>query len=410
MYSLALEGGGAKGAFHMGAVRALIENGYEFEAIAGTSIGALNGAIITQGDAAKGYEMWESLSTSSLFDINDEYINKLANRELDRSTIRYFATKVKTIIDNKGIDTSKIRNIVENLIDEEKLRNSPIDFGLVTVSVTDLKPIELFKDQIPEGQIVDYLMASANFPGFSGQPIEGKHFADGGLYDNLPINLLASKGYKDVIAIRTHGIGISRKVKYEDVEIESILPSEDLGATLEFDNDTIKKNLQMGYYDALRLIKGLKGTHYYIEPLGEEYYFDMLSSMPDEFILMMGRTFDIQPMNTKRMLFEHIVPSIAKALDQDQHASYESILLSLIEVYAEQLAVERFAVYSLGDFLNTIREKAGTTKIVNESTLSERLLHAIKITDKKEQLSKVSKEIFELAYLNNLTENSLSVS
>ena len=45
-YALALEGGGAKGAYHVGAVKALKENGYEFSVITGTSIGALNAIMI----------------------------------------------------------------------------------------------------------------------------------------------------------------------------------------------------------------------------------------------------------------------------------------------------------------------------------------------------------------------------
>ena len=58
MLGLALEGGGAKGAFHIGAVKALLENGYEFDGVVGTSIGAFNGALISQGDFEKAYDLW----------------------------------------------------------------------------------------------------------------------------------------------------------------------------------------------------------------------------------------------------------------------------------------------------------------------------------------------------------------
>ncbi len=53
MYGLVLEGGGAKGAYHIGAYRALMEEGIEIQGIAGTSVGALNGAILAQGDYEK---------------------------------------------------------------------------------------------------------------------------------------------------------------------------------------------------------------------------------------------------------------------------------------------------------------------------------------------------------------------
>ncbi len=395
MYGVALEGGGAKGAFHMGAIKALMENGYEFGAVTGTSIGALNGAIIAQGDAEAGYKMWESINMSTLFDIDEEYYDKLANKDIDKSTLLYFASKIKEVIENKGINTSKMREVIETLVDEEKLRNSPIDFGLVTVSLNDFKPIELFKDQIPKGQINDYLMASANFPGFAPKTIDGKHFADGGLYDNLPLNLLASRGYKEIIAIRTHGVGISQKTKYKDLHIIEITPSEDLGSTFAFDHSLISKNLEMGCYDALRVIKGLVGRHYYIEPLGEDYYLDLFSSMSDELIVKTAQTLGIPINNTKRTLFEIIIPHLAEALDLKGDATYETIFVSLLEVYAEKYFVEKYATYSLNDFLSTIKVKASSKQIAKDVSTSIKLLHSLNLPDKEAQLLKVSKEIFK---------------
>ncbi len=109
MVGLALEGGGAKGAFHMGAVKALIEEGYDFQGVTGTSIGALNGAIIAQGDFEVGYRMWETMDNSLLFEMEDMQLSKILNKHLDKASLLQLKTKIKTIIDNKGLDTSKIR-------------------------------------------------------------------------------------------------------------------------------------------------------------------------------------------------------------------------------------------------------------------------------------------------------------
>jgi fructose-1-phosphate kinase PfkB-like protein len=49
MLGLALEGGGAKGAYEIGAYRALTELGYHFDVICGVSIGAINAALLAQG-------------------------------------------------------------------------------------------------------------------------------------------------------------------------------------------------------------------------------------------------------------------------------------------------------------------------------------------------------------------------
>ena len=71
-YGLTLEGGGARGAYHIGAVKALVENGYEFGAVVGTSIGAVNAAYIAQGDLDFVYNMWKTLSFDALFDVDQE--------------------------------------------------------------------------------------------------------------------------------------------------------------------------------------------------------------------------------------------------------------------------------------------------------------------------------------------------
>ena len=48
MIGLVLEGGGARGSYHIGAYRAIMEEGIEINGITGTSIGALNGAMIVR--------------------------------------------------------------------------------------------------------------------------------------------------------------------------------------------------------------------------------------------------------------------------------------------------------------------------------------------------------------------------
>lgn len=58
MYGIALEGGGTKGAYHMGAVKAILECGFDIGAVVGTSIGAFNAAVIAQGDFEKLYKRW----------------------------------------------------------------------------------------------------------------------------------------------------------------------------------------------------------------------------------------------------------------------------------------------------------------------------------------------------------------
>ena len=70
---------------------------------------------------------------------------------------------------------------LEQLIDEDTLRASPIEYGLVTFELAGKKGRELYKDRIPEGRLMDYIMASAAYPGLKRPEIDGKSFLDGGL-------------------------------------------------------------------------------------------------------------------------------------------------------------------------------------------------------------------------------------
>ena len=105
MYGLALEGGGAKGAYHMGAIKALLECGYEFGGITGTSIGALNAAVIVQGDFEKGYKLWENLDPTQLFGYNKENIKTL-NRDITKN-LRIVFKNSKKLLKTKVLTEAK---------------------------------------------------------------------------------------------------------------------------------------------------------------------------------------------------------------------------------------------------------------------------------------------------------------
>lgn len=356
MLGLALEGGGAKGAFHIGAVKALLENGYEFDGVVGTSIGAFNGALISQGDFEKAYDLWINMEPSMLFDIEDECMRNIVHNGLTKETIKYISSRTINLIENRGIDTSKIRRVLYENVDEYKLRTSNIDFGMVTVSIPDFNPVEVYKEDIPAGKIRDYIMASANFPGFKLYPIDGKYYIDGGIYDNCPVNLLIRKGYKDIIAVRTSKNDKFSNIINKDVRIRSIIASEDLGNALIFDNDLIRRNITLGYFDAIRMIKNLKGRKYYIEPFEEVFFFDILNNIPENVILQIGETLKVPQMDSKRMLFEKIIPTIADLLKLPNTATYEEIFIGLLEVIAEKKSVEKFNIYSINEFIDAIEK------------------------------------------------------
>jgi NTE family protein len=107
MYGLVLEGGGAKGAYHVGAYKALKELGVEIGGIAGTSIGALNGAILIQGDLEKLEDIWINTKSSDLFNIDEKAITNLKTFNLQEINLPYLLNVSKEILSNRGLDTSE---------------------------------------------------------------------------------------------------------------------------------------------------------------------------------------------------------------------------------------------------------------------------------------------------------------
>lgn len=359
MYGLVLEGGGAKGAYHIGAYKALMEEGIEISGIAGTSVGALNGAILAQGDYEKAYEMWNNMTYSTVINASDEEIEKLKSGKMSKEDLSLMAEKIKGVISEGGLDITPLRNLLMEVIDEEKVRNSGKDFGIVTVSLTDLKPLEIYIEDIPDGELVQYLLASAYFPAFKREKIGGKRYVDGGIYNNLPVNLLTDKGYKDLILIRTHGVGYIKKIDLDNLNTIIISPNEELCKTLDFETDSARYNLKLGYYDGLKALRGLKGFHYYItSSYSSDYFMDYLWNLEEDKIIKLKEIFKIdENIPSRRALFEFINPKLSSLLDVDKKDDYDEIFYALVEKLAEIFKIERFKIYTYDELTNLVLEK-----------------------------------------------------
>ena len=85
---------------------------------------------------------------------------------------------------------------------------------------------------------------------------DGKKYIDGGVYDNMPVNLLARHGYDKLIVIRTNVASKppKRMIERDDLDITYIMPNTDLGRPMAFNEAKFDTMRKMGYKDALRLL------------------------------------------------------------------------------------------------------------------------------------------------------------
>ena len=368
-YGLVLEGGGAKGAYQIGAWKALKEAGIHVKGIAGTSVGALNGALIAMDDFEKAERIWETIHYSRVMDVDDELVEQLKTsslKDIAALGLSELIPAAKKVLKDRGFDIAPLRSLIEEVVDEEKIRNSEKELYVVTYSLSDRKPMVVNVKELPDGEIADMLMASAYLIGFRREKLGGKYYMDGGGVNNVPIDVLIEKGYKDILVFRIYGYGVDteRRLKVpDDVHLYHVAPRQDLGGLLEFDRRRARKNMVLGYFDAKRMLYGLEGRAFYLDaPESEIYYFNRLLAEAPELLV------DIWPQLSETELFtaqmascrrytEEWFPKLAKALHLKEDWDYRELDLSLLEHLARQYKISRFKIYTPQELLLIIQRK-----------------------------------------------------
>ena len=363
-YGIVLEGGGARGSYQIGAWKALREAGIKIRGIAGASVGALNGALICMDDLKKAEKIWENIRYSQVMDVDDTVIETVKNLDLKSLDLMKVAEDAKRILKDKGFDITPLKNLIESVVDEEKIRQSDRELYMTTYSVTDRKLLVLNAKDIPEGEIGDMLLASAYFPAFRNDKLGGKRYLDGGGWNNVPINVLLEQGYQDILVIRIYGLGYDSERTTEipeDVHVTHIAPRQDLGGILEFDRTRARKNMTLGYYDAKRVLYGLEGRWYYLyAPESDAYYFERFITEVEEFVrcglLPMPEQIP-EELSGYRVYTELVFPYLAQRMKLKKNWTYKELYLSFLEDTARSFRISRFHIYTPAELKQKINEK-----------------------------------------------------
>ncbi|MCQ2561730.1 MAG: patatin-like phospholipase family protein [Clostridia bacterium] len=246
--ALVLSGGAARGAYEMGVWQALRELGTKIDIVCGTSIGAMNSYIVAQDRYDDAVKLWSGLHTEEVFNLED-------------------------ILENHGVTFTGITEVLRRDFPEENVRKSDMEFGICTVKITEgekldlsaVKPLYLWKEDIPEGEMLDYVLAScACYPVVKPYEIDGEKYLDGGYYDYMPIRMALEKGAEKIIVVNLDVFGHMQK---EDLEIAGdrmvmIAPSWDLGSTYIFEPGNISRIMRLGYLDAMKAFGVFDGKKY----------------------------------------------------------------------------------------------------------------------------------------------------
>jgi NTE family protein len=170
---LVMAGGGARGSAHIGVLEGLAEAGVVVDRVVGCSIGALAAAAFATGmsteEMARGWHR-DMIATNPLND--------------------YTLPAVSIV---RG---AKLRQGLRNQFGSTRIEDLPREFFCVS---SDIHTGELYVHR--RGPLVDAIFASMCIPGLLPPArVDGRVLVDGGLLNNLPVNILAARGEGPVIA------------------------------------------------------------------------------------------------------------------------------------------------------------------------------------------------------------------
>lgn len=253
MKAIVLSGGGSKGSYQIGVWRALRKLHIKYDIVTGTSVGALNGALMVQNKFHKAIKLWSKINMQLLF--GDEATNSTKITDvLNMYRINFFK--------NGGMDVKILEDVIDKYIDKDTFYNSKIDFGLVAVNLSGKKAVQMKKKDIPKDKLTDYLMASAScYPAFQKKDIDGNKFIDGGIFDNMPINLAIDLGADSIIAVDLCAPGVKARPK-KHVDTITIKPNNRLTNFLNFYEEGSIRNIKFGYNDTMKVFGKYKGYKY----------------------------------------------------------------------------------------------------------------------------------------------------
>lgn len=335
--AVVLAGGGARGSYEIGVWKALKEVDYKYDIVTGTSVGALNAALMVQDDIDFACSFWVDIDTSKVLDIPvpSEYNKRLS-----------YGSLVLEMIKQGGLDYKPLKNLISTKLDEDRIRKSPLDFGIVTVEFPSFKPHTLFKEDIPYGQLSEYLLASsACFPAMRCHVIDGIQYIDGGYYDNMPIKMAIDRGAEEVIAVNLDAPGRNRIPDVDNVDIRIISSPWPLGDVLFFDKNTCKKNMELGYLDTMKNFGMLEGNRYTFQSGESER---LINENYDKFTAFLLDKFNINEGKPKSAVENAARVNIARCLRKKwgKPIDRKTTIIASAEIAAEVFKINPASIYT----------------------------------------------------------------
>ena len=405
--AIALGAGGARGAYQIGAWKALRELGVDYDIVVGSSIGSVNGVAMVQDDYDLALDLWKNISVDKIFagDVDLDF----EPQDIIGSTEKLVSLLIKILI-NKGLDISTFLDLLNDIVDEDKVRASAREFGIVAVRVPLIKGMEITKEKMKVGYMAKYILASSSaFPVFPVCEVDGNKYIDGGYYDSLPINFARNLGAEEVVAIDV-SLSTTHEEELSSNDVIYIKSAWSLGPFLDFDNESIMRNMDLGYNDTMKAYGKYRGFRYTFLLNDEESFNDVALALKKS-IEKVDHEMNSQKYKRIRNILnsKNLLDYIAKYTDNKELSPYE-YLLRAEEICAELFTQNPQEIYDFISLKDQLMSHFNNPRKVDYEKIFNNLSSIMSIMELYEYIKQISNEEIIASILYKLLDGQDIVS
>lgn len=262
---LVLAGGGGKGAYQIGVWKAFKELGVDryIKGISGTSVGALNAVLFSQGSYEQAEAIWMDITRDKILPLdNIELFAKGIKLFLGNKNINLIKRFNPKVLEQGSVSRQGLQDIIDQKVDFTKIKNSPLSLYAACTELPEVK-IKYFRlNNLEEASIKRILFASSALPTlYECEKINCRKYIDGGITDNVPIQPLYGEGCDVIFVVMLSRESMVDKSQFPNARIIELVPSSEpggvLSGVLDFSPEGIRKRIVIGYEDTMNLIAPL---------------------------------------------------------------------------------------------------------------------------------------------------------
>ncbi|RIL08919.1 MAG: hypothetical protein DCC75_07740 [Proteobacteria bacterium] len=241
---IVLKGGGALGFAHVGVLKVLERNRVPIHFVVGTSMGAIVGAAYASGATLEKMHHtlsttdWNALFGEKIYRENIDYRLKAGRGREIYGDAKFSFEEGKFVLPMGVVEGQNIRLLFQDLFGNPP---TPVDFDSLPVPYRAVAAdVETGEAYVPDkGDLATMVRASMSIPGaFSPVEIDGRLFVDGGITDNLPIDVAIKMGCDVIIVVDLQ----SELAKRKDLESPLAISGQMISLLL-MQNSTLSRKL-----------------------------------------------------------------------------------------------------------------------------------------------------------------------